>query len=60
MQPDGVKLYYFKHRLFDLTEFIVRNNKGLYTDHKDSGICKNSNYDLCNKCTHGICIFGIP
>ena len=29
LQPDGVNLWCFKLRLFDLTEFIVWNFKGL-------------------------------
>ena len=29
LQPDSVNLWYFKLRLFDLTELIVRNIKGL-------------------------------
>ena len=29
LQPDGVNLWYFKLRLFDLTELIVWNIKGL-------------------------------
>ena len=29
MQPDGVNLWYFKLRLFDLPELIVWNIKGL-------------------------------
>ena len=29
MQPDGVKLWYFKLRLFNQTEYIVGNFKGL-------------------------------
>ena len=29
LQPNGVNLWYFKFRLFDLTELIVWNIKGL-------------------------------
>jgi len=29
LQPDGVDLWYFKLRLYDLPEFIVWNIKGL-------------------------------
>ena len=29
VQQDGVHFWYFKLKLFDLTEFIVRNVKGL-------------------------------
>ena len=30
LQPEDENLWYFKLRLFDLTEFIVWNSKGLY------------------------------
>ena len=30
LKPDGVNLWYFKPRLFDLTEFVVFNISSLY------------------------------
>ena len=29
LQPGGVNLWYFQHRVFDLTEYTVLNMKGL-------------------------------
>ena len=41
-KPNGVNLWYFKLRLFDLTEFIVWNISGLTTfDCKDIWIIKS-------------------
>ena len=44
MQPDGVKIWHFKSRLFEQTKFIVRTIKGLQylgVNCKDIGIRKS-------------------